>query len=472
MSREGSCSIYKDPGVGEMLPGLWYAAAYEASIPEILNIHGLAQLRKNMHRGHPPLDHKNKRVGLLYNYCQAEPETNTIKETILNALAKVDTHEKIRANLNEPTFEAFKVLKLAGLPNPGDVVFSSTATANSGHDDAVTSALGILGLEDGVTYHRSSTVNSQGITGVSNVQPKNPAVQFDEHSKWGTWGGMVRSLALQFLQVSYRHLEEEKTGHLPKNELGNLESLAGLPDMPDELQVDSIYDRMYHWGCISQSWETNLLGNHISQWEVHEEWNVNMTIAMMWHAAMTAKPGGQVCLKIRIFKRAETLGLTSIFSNLFESVVLTENSRQTCYFAVGVFNNMTDDVELRQSVARCLWKAMDQGPEHIFQDPLMTTERSKEMLPLCTEMRKIMVSSLCKSNSVYLIGLRILRDCIEKNSYDDFFIRYRPLLEQVYTKESSEYFLFEWVKCYKQLNNTNVFVLKRIMDTPWMRDVC
>lgn len=467
-----SCSIYKDVGVGVMINGLWYAAAYEANIPEIMNIHNLAQLRKNMHRCHPPLDNRSKRAGILRSYCESEPDTNPIKIHLIEALQNRELLAKIKATLSEPTFEALKILKLSGLPNKGDVVFSSTATANSGNDDAMTSALAILGVSDGITYHRSSTVNSTGLTGVSNLQPKNPVVQFDEHCKWGSWATMVRSLALQFLKVSYNYTNGSNPEFRHKNQIFDIPYLANNEDMPDSLQVDPIYDKLYHWGCISQPWETNLLGNHISQWEIHEEWNVNMTIAMMWHAVISAKPGAQICLKIRIFKRAETLGLTTIFSNLFDNVILTENSRQTCYFAVGIFNGMTNDMKVRKHVAKVLWKAMDQHPEHIFQDPLMASEKSKKILPLCTELRRNMVTSLCKSNSVFLVGLRILMKCLQDNSADEFHIRYTPLLQKLYTKETSEYFLSEWIKCFIKLSNTDAFVLKKIMYSPWMRDVC
>lgn len=467
-----TCNIHKDPGVGVMLPGLWYAAAYEASIPEIMDIKGLAQLRKNMHRCHPPLDDKWRRIGILRSYCASEPDTNPIKKFIDAALRDDRAREKIKKEMNEPTFEAFKVLRLSGLPNPGDVVFSSTATANSGHDDAMTTALGILGVTSGIRYHRSSTVNSTGLTGVSRVRPKNKAVKFDEHCKWGSWGALVRSLGLQFVQVSYSYMAEDNPAFTPNNQLFDVEYLASQGEMPGNLQVDPIYDRLYHWGCISQPWETNLLGNHVSQWEIHEEWNVNMTIAMMWHAAMTAKPGAQVCLKIRIFKRAETLGLTTLFANLFDDVILTENSRQTCYFAVGVFNGMTHDLELRQHVARVLWRAMDQFPEHIYQEPLMSSAKSRHVLPLCTELRRVIVTSLCKSNSAFLVGLRVLMQCLADGSEGEFHRRYKHVLDELYTKETSDYFLREWIRCFRDLCGDETFMLMNIMCTPWMRDVC
>lgn len=469
---EFTCKIHTEPGVGVMLPGLWYAAAYEANIPEIMNIRGLAQLRKTMHRCHPPLEDKRKRPGILQSYCDEQPDTNPIKECMNAALRDPQARAKIVNDMNEPTYEAFKILKLSGLPNAGDVVFSSTATANSGHDDAMTTALSILGATEGIRYHRSSTVNSTGLTGVSNVKPKNKAVQFDEHCKWGSWGALVRSIGLQFMQVSYSYLAEDDPAFTPSNQIFDVDYLANQAEMPGNLQVDPIYDRLYHWGCISQPWETNLLGNHISQWEIHEEWNVNMTIAMMWHAAITAKPGAQACLKIRIFKRAETLGLTALFANLFDDIILTENSRQTCYFAVGVFNGMTHDLELRYQVARALWRAMDQSPEHIFQDPLMSSAKSKQMLPLCSEIRRVMVTSLCKSNSVFLVGLRILMQCIKERSETPLNSRYKTVLDILYTKRSSDYFLKEWIKCFKKLSEEEIFILSNIMYTPWMRDVC
>jgi hypothetical protein len=239
-----------------------------------------------------------------------------------------------------------------------------------------------------------------------------------------------------------------------------------------DLKLVPTYDRMYHWGCISQPWTNNYLGNHVSQWALHEEWNVIMTIAMMWHAVMTAKAGGQVCLKIRIFLRAETLGLTTLFSNLFERCTLTENSRQTCYFAVGIFNNMTDNTQLRLQVASILWNAMNQRPENIFQNELMFTPRSKEMLPLCTEIRNVIVVSLARSNSAFLIGLRCLVESYTEKSTAPLLTKLKPVLDQLYNKKSSVYFISEWIKCFHRLKKWEIQILIRIMQGQWMRSVC
>jgi hypothetical protein len=466
------CTTYYAPGVETLPPGLWYASAFEASIPEIMNNYRLGNLKKDMQRGHAPLDNKASRVKVLRQYCAAEPHANPIKATLSAALKSKAGVQKIKATLNEPTFEAFKILKLAGLPKKGDVVFSSTATANSGNNDAMTTALDIMACTEGVELHRSSTVNSTGRTGVSNVEPRNKAVQFDEHCKVGTWKVMVRALGIQFLQITDEYMRASHAAYAPPNRIGEALGECSNDTMP-HMKLNPVYDRMYHWGCISQPWITNLLGHHVSQWAVHEEWNVNMTIAMMWHAAMTAKAGGQVCLKIRIFRRAETLGLTALFSNLFDKCVLTENSRQTCYFAVGVFDNMTADEGLRLNVASALWRAMDQKPEHIFQHPLMFTQRSRDMLPICTDVRRVIDTSLAKANSAFLICFRCFAECKKTpESIEQFKNTLRGLFSLIYTREAAEYFLKEWEECVWKTNKEDMVFFRRLMSRPWMKAVC
>jgi hypothetical protein len=242
--------------------------------------------------------------------------------------------------------------------------------------------------------------------------------------------------------------------------------------MPTTLKINGIYDRIYHWGCISQSFTMNFMGKCVSEWEVHEEWNVNMTLAMMWHAAMTSKAGGQVCIKIRLFKRAETLGITTLFSNLFEKCTLTENSRQTAYFAVGVFEGMTNDEALRLEVASIIWDAMDQRPEKIFQHAMMTTPRSLEMLPICSKIRHVMRASLCKTSSTYLLGLRCLDRCVLLGNLTPFTHTYKPILDKVYTSSVSSYFLGEWIKALNCIKKEEMEMLTKIMRKPWMIGSC
>lgn len=465
------CKMYIDPDVVQTIPeGLWYAGAYESYIPEILDIHCLAQLRKNMHRCHNSLDDKPKRVNILRHYCENEPDDNPIKQHMMNAVCSPVGRSKIKKLLNEPTFEAFKILKLAGLPQPDDVVFSSTATANSGNNDAMTTALEILQHTDKINFHRSSTINSTGKTGVSFVEPKNKAVQFDEMCKFEDWIYMVRFLGLQFMEITDRYMAESSPDYVSPNQICDVIGVLHTTPMPKSLKLNCVYDRIYHWGCISQSFAKNFMGKLMSEWEVHEEWNVNMTLAMMWHAAMTAKVGGQVCLKIRIFKRAETLGFTTLFANLFDRCTLTENSRQTCYFAVGVFDGMTGDEGLRLEVASLIWNAMDQRPEKIFQHDLMRTPRSLEMLPICSDVRNVMKASLSKTASVFLLGLRCLEKCVSTGRLDPLTCELKSVMDALYPPSVSSYFLAEWIKALKSVKKSDMHMLVDIMRRPWMRN--
>jgi hypothetical protein len=469
---QSGCKMHIDPSVTPLPDGLWYAGAYESYIPEILNIRCLTELRKNMHRCHQSLDDKQKRVEILKQYCESEPDDNPIKPHLLKATCCPIGQSKIKKLMNEPTYEAFKILKLAGLPEEGDIVFSSTATANSGNNDAMTTALEILQHTDKIEFHRSSTINSTGKTGVSFVKPKNKAVQFDEKCKFENWAYMVRHLGLQFMEITDAYMAESFSNYVGPNNLENLADLYNTNPMPETLKINGIYNRIYHWGCISQNFAVNALGACVSEWEVHEEWNVNMTLAMMWHAAMTSKAGGQVCIKIRLFKRAETLGFTALFSNLFERCTLTENSRQTCYFAVGVFDCMTNDEALRLEVASILWNAMDQRPEKIFQHPMMRTPRSMEMLPICSNVRDVMKSSLSKTASAYLLGLRCLEQCVLLQNLTPFTQTLKPILDKIYPPSVSSYFLIEWIKSLKSIKGKDMEMLILIMRRPWMVGSC
>ena len=470
--NQPGCKMYIDSTQEHLPDGLWYAGPFESYIPEILNIACLTQLRKNMYRCHQSLDDKPQRVTIFKEYCENEPDDNPIKKHMMDAMRCRIGRSMIKKLMNEPTLEAFKILKLAGLPKPGDIVFSSTATANSGNNDAMTTALEILQQTDKIEFHRSSTVSSTGKTGVSCVQAKNRAVQYDEQCKLEDWIYMVRHIGLQFMEITDYHMAKSSPGYVSPNHLDNITDLASITPMPPTLKINGIYDRMYHWGCISQSFTVNIMGKCVSEWEVHEEWNVNMTLAMMWHAAMTSKAGGQVCIKIRLFKRAETLGFTALFSNLFERCTLTENSRQTAYFAVGVFEGMTNDEALRLEVASIIWNAMDQRPEKIFQHVMMTTPRSMEMLPICSDVRDVMRASLCKTSSAYLLGLRCLDRCVALGNMTPLTHTYKPILDKIYPSSVSSYFLGEWIKALSSIKNQDMALLTRIMRKPWMVGTC
>jgi hypothetical protein len=368
-----------------------YPSDIACQIVEVLDIPDLIAMKKSMQNEHELLHEKAKRVAVLNEYIASDTCVK-LKELLKARMADQSTRGLVYQTLNEPTFEAFKVLEVSGLPPDGSTVFSSTATANSGNDDAMTSALNILGCcepDRGIRYQRSSTCTIAGKTAVSNQSPKNPPVFFTPDTPVSDWHRQSMDLALQFYRMS----------------VGACEG--------DNPPVAHTFDRVYHWGCINQCFLQSPLGNKVSSWALHEKWNIVMTMAMMWHGVMTLKPGGQMCLKVRIFKRAETLALVSLISCLFDSVKMVDNPRQVCTFVSVVYSGMTKDNSLRDTVAKTLKLAMDQRAEHVFLNPIIVSHpKCAETMKLCEDHRCSMIEKRAKVNTIFLMGLYCLKDLI------------------------------------------------------------
>ena len=133
---------------------------------------------------------------------------------------------------------------------------------------------------------------------------------------------------------------------------------------------------------------------------------------------------------------------------------------------------MTSDEALPLEVAGILWNAMDQRPEKIFQHPMMMTPRSLEMMPMCSQVRDVMKASLCRTASIYLLGLRCLERCVALQDLSPFTQNLKPILDQHYPASVSSYFLDEWVKALKNVRDRDMDMLVKILRRPWMEDVC
>ncbi len=75
--------------------------------------------------------------------------------------------------------------------------------------------------------------------------------------------------------------ESSPDNYVRPNNLANVPELVVTSPMPATLKINGVYDRMNDWGCISPPFAMNILGRCVNEWEVHEEWNVNMTLAIM-----------------------------------------------------------------------------------------------------------------------------------------------------------------------------------------------
>ncbi len=63
-----------------------------------------------MHRCHESLD---EQVKILMQYAKREPDDNPIKQHMMDAVHSAVGKARIKKLMNEPTYEAFKILKLA-----------------------------------------------------------------------------------------------------------------------------------------------------------------------------------------------------------------------------------------------------------------------------------------------------------------------------------------------------------------------
>ena len=392
----------------------------------------IAELHDEMQNRHPFLFDRKNRIPVLEDF--AENQAVSIGPLILELLKDKATRDKVHAKLNMPTFVGFRVLDHMGLPDKGDVIFSSTATANSANDDAVTTALDIMGFTDpkwNITFHRSSTASSEdGKIMFSHKDPKNPAVFFNPYAKIDDFADSVaRPLATQFFSMTLHHNQIEE-------------------DSPTMLVLPT-YNKMYHYSCISQSKSTDVFGMPITNWGIHEQWNLLAGSAMMHHVALTLKPGGNAAVKVRIFKRAETLGLAALLSSLFERMQIVDVTDQTCTYAVALFFNMTDNVDKRLKVADTIWHAMDQDPVSVFCNDVMQGDaRVKENLALCSKHRRSMMDFRGTVDTLFMDCVQSLVAQIENGNPADTF----PLqdeLKKYYGGKMGQYFWDRWVGVHR-----------------------
>jgi hypothetical protein len=433
-----------------------YPSDIACQIVEVLDVPELIQLKRSMQNEHELLHEKAKRVRVLNEYIASDQCVN-LKEQLRARMADKKARGLVYQILNEPTFEAFKVLEISGLPPDNSAVFSSTATANSANDDAMTSALNILGCcepDRNIRFHRSSTCTIFGKTAVSNHLPKNPPVFFTPDTPVADWHKQSYDLALQFYRMSVASCDE------------------------DSPQVAHTFDRVYHWGCINQCFLKSPLGNKVSSWALHEKWNIVMTMAMMWHGIMTLKPGGQMCLKVRIFKRAETLALVSLASSLFDSVQMVDNPRQVCTFVSVVYSGMTADDALRDIVAKSLRQAMDQRAEHVFLNPILTSSpKCAATLTMCEAHRCSMIEKRAKVNTIFLMGLYCLKDLIGYRIQEVTGEEVRAHLE-LYNTALRDYYGSRLASVFMDMlraaeDNMSQFTRRhvhKVLCSTWMRD--
>ena len=430
---------------------LTYPHECACQITEILGLDDFQQLKDAMSEEHKSLFIRTNRIPILRDFVTSSNSPN-LYPILRKRMKDAHTRDLVTAILNEPTLEAFKVLEMAGLPQKDtSVVFNTTATANSGNDNAIMAAFRILGVDhkdSNIVFENCSTCTKNGFTGVSYVQPKHTPVKFNPNAPPNEWEFVSYDLAKQLYIISTGTEFNDK-----------------MPTMHEK------YSHIYHWGCISQNWLKSPLGHYVSSWKLHEKWNLMFTIAMMWHAVATLRQGGQLCLKVRVVRCAETLGLVSLLSAVFDNVQLLDNARQRCSFAVAIYTGFNADLELRLEMLNTLRKCMTFEPSAIFFNRIQREYTScLETIVKVEHIREEMIKKKSETNTVYLACLDCAKQFLQRRNKRIMYDTALPLLIDTYGEKLGHDLFHSLMIACQNLTHQQRSMFLTVMDTAWMHD--
>jgi hypothetical protein len=297
-------------------------------------------------------------------------------------------------------------------------------------------------------FENCSTCTKTGFTGVSYVRPKHTPVTFNPNTPPEEWDALSYDLGKQLYQISTQTTFDEHN-----------------PVLHDK------YTHIYHWGCISQNWLKNPLGHYVSSWKIHEKWNVLFTTAMMWHAVATLQPGGQLCLKVRILRSAETLGLVSLLSALFDSVQIIDNARQKCSFAVAIYTGFNANRDMRLEMLALLRKCMTFEPSVIFFNRIQRTYDScLDTMIKAEHIREVMIKKRAETNTVYLACLDCAKQFLQRRNKRIMYDTALPLLIDTYGEKLGQDFFHSLMIACKNLTQHQQCMFLSVMDNAWMHD--
>jgi hypothetical protein len=430
---------------------LTYPHECACQIAEVLGLEDFQNLRIAMNEEHRTLFQRANRLKVLNEFITASHH-HQLCSTLRDRMLDPQIRSIITETLNEPTLEALKVLEISGIPPKNtSVVFNTTATANSGNDNAMMAAFKIIGIDhkdSNIVFENCSTCTKTGFTGVSYVRPKHTPVKFDPNTPPSGWKDLSFDLGKQLYRISTGTEFDESS-----------------PTLHDK------YTHIYHWGCISQNWLKNPLGHYVSSWKLHEKWNLLFTMAMMWHAVATLQQGGQLCLKVRILRSAETLGLVSLLAAMFDDVQLTDNARQQCSFAVAIYSGFKASNELRQEMLSLLQNCMTFEPSAIFYNRIQREYNTclKTMIK-AENIRDIMVKKRAETNTVYLACLDCAKQFMERRNKRIMFDTALPLLLRTYGEKLGHHLFDSLMIACKRLSTQQQSMFITVMNTDWMHD--
>ena len=379
----------------------------------------------------------------LYETMQLEHE----KRGVVNVFCVDGEGRDQHCVRNTPVLEARKIIAFLRerdkLPSNESKIFMSTATGNSSNNPAPYDAMLEMKIElKRANVRLTSTVCSSGLTS-SGLSPRHEAVCYNEAAPLHEWPQVSNGLFNDFMAISKKH-------------------------------NDIDYDYMFHWGCISQNWLKSLHETRVSSWEEHEHWNILMTIAMMRHAMEKLRRGGTLCLKVRIFKLAQTHGLVALLSKAFQEFEIKLSTKNNTTFVVLIgfgFRGQCSDVKFVQEI---LARSVSYDPVDIFCHRFSDDGIYKAALRKCTDAAAGMLYAYIKRKTVWLAILREIEICITSATplHENRVLGF--LHKMQFSEETNEKCMHQVRNIMKSIQRSRVNQAKflQVMNDPWMREAC
>ena len=368
----------------------------------------LETLFNSLQTGHLQLK-KDNRVDVLVKLLDHYHLSVSHKSLKTRLKADERLESSVCGILTEPVLNALMVLGETGSPEThkaGTITaFTSNATADSGNACPFVLALQLLQPDLKIGLTATSMVHKDShMTGISNMHAHDKKVFFQHDTPLNDWAKMSYDIATQFYIINGDNSKGDKS----KGDL--------------EYPIVHQYDVIYHWGCIAQNFQRNSIGHDVSSWMLHEEWNLLLQIAMMWHAVATLKPGGALYVKARMFTKAETLGVVALLAIAFQNVRLIPLITQSgSSIAVVYATGCLGDDDTRYAVMDALHNAMTLQPSGIFLADVvkLNSDKFKSAMVQCEKMREYIMKDLAIRNTLFLTALFHLAELGRENITED-----------------------------------------------------
>ncbi len=182
-------------------------------------------------------------------------------------------------------------------------------------------------------------------------------------------------------------------------------------------------------------------------------------------------PDTHICIIGVAMKKAETLGLISMLSALFDSTQFVDNARQGSAYAVGIFSGFNASDQLRMETLNILNMCMNYEPSTIFFNRIQIEYTvCRETLVKAEAVRKAMIVKRAETSTVFLACLFCLKEYLQHKNKRIMYDTALPLLMEAYGEHFGSYLLQQFMHSVTNMDKSKKAILLFVMDTVWMQD--